>query len=447
MRLSSRLRRVAASPTLLILSRPDLRRLVTADFVSLLGSGMVLAAMPFAVFAVGGSATEVGLVLAVQGAGLVGALPFAGVVGDRVDRRSMLVVADLVRVASQATIAALLLSGVATVAMIMVSQLILGVATGFFQPTSRAIVPDVAGEPLVQSTAALKGMGWGLAGSLGPALGAVAIAVVGPGLAMAADAATFAISATLILGIGRFGPGGGETENRGGLLGDLRYGLTQFARRPWLRAVTIQFLFVNALVVCPFYVLGPILAGESLGGSEAWALLLIGMAIGQIIGSALGGSLRSEHPLVTATLAFTLYAVPLVLLSLLLPLPVLVFGALIGGVGEMVFVVLWETTFQTHTPKRERSRITSIEEIAGLGPVPLGFALAGAVNAVIGARPGLLFAATLLLVSSLVVLALPSIRTLTRAGSSLGSAWDGPEPVAEASTQRQAALTSGGSTA
>lgn len=408
----------------------------------MLGSGMVLAAMPFAVFAVGGSATDVGLALAVQGAGLLGALPFAGVVGDRFDRRSMLVVADLVRVASQATIAILLLSGGATVAMLMASQLVLGVATGFFQPTSRAIVPDVAGEDFIQPTAALKGMVWGLAGSLGPALGAVAIAVVGSGLAMGADAATFAISAALIVGIRRSAPDTEETEGRRGFLGDLRYGLIQFARRPWLRAVTIQFLIVNALVVCPFYVLGPVLARESLGGSDAWALLLIGMAVGQIIGSALGGSLPAERPLVTATAAFALYTVPLLFLALLLPLPVLVVGTLIGGIGEMVFVVLWETTFQTHTPRGERSRVSSIEEIAGLGPVPLGFALAGALNVVIGARSGLLLSAGLLLASSFVVLALPSIRSLTRARSTSDSDWAQSDPSGSEPppTERPAAL-------
>ena len=415
----------------------------------MLGSGMVLAAMPFAVFAVGGSATDVGLVLAVQGAGLLGALPFAGVVGDRFDRRSMLVVADLIRVACQSTIAILLLSGAATVTMLMASQLALGVATGFFQPTSRSIVPDVAGEDFIQPTTALKGMVYGLAGSLGPALGAVAIAVVGPGLAMAADAATFAISAALIVGIHRSASHTEESESRGGFIADLRYGLTQFVRRPWLRAVTIQFLIVNALVICPFYVLGPALAGESLGGSDAWALLLIGMAVGQIIGSALGGSLRAERPLVTATAAFTLYAVPLLFLAFLLPLPVLVLGALIGGIGEMVFVVLWETTFQTHTPSGERSRISSIEEIAGLGPVPLGFALAGGLNVVIGARSGLLLSAGLLLVSSLVVLALPSIRTLPRAGSASDSdgAESDPSRAEPPLPARKAALTGGGSTA
>ncbi len=185
------------------LADPITRRLVFADFASMVGDAVVLTAMPFAVFAVGGSAQWVGLVLAAQGAGLVVALPLAGVYGDRLDRRSVMVAADLVRVVSQGSIAVLLLVGSASVELLLLSQLVHGLAQGAFQPAAAAIVPDVIEDDSVQAAFGLKTVARGAAGSVGPALGALAIAFVGPGLAMAADAGTFVVSAVAVWGVPR----------------------------------------------------------------------------------------------------------------------------------------------------------------------------------------------------------------------------------------------------
>lgn len=183
------------------LANRNTRRLVFAELASLMGDFVVIAAMPFAVLSLGGSATEIGLVLAAQGVGVVAAMPLAGVIGDRVDRRVVMVVADLVRFVSQAAIAALLLLNAASVEALLLAQLVHGLAQGFFQPASSAIVPDVIGDEAVQPTFGLKTVARGVAGSIGPALGALAVAVVGPGLAIAADATTFLISAGALAGI------------------------------------------------------------------------------------------------------------------------------------------------------------------------------------------------------------------------------------------------------
>jgi MFS family permease len=91
----------------------EFRLLFLAQAVSLLGDRMVSIALAFAVLSLGGSPTEVGLVLAFRMVPLVGTLLVGGVVADRVSRRAVMVVADLSRVATQGLIAALLIGGVA----------------------------------------------------------------------------------------------------------------------------------------------------------------------------------------------------------------------------------------------------------------------------------------------------------------------------------------------
>src|SRR3954453_1830073 len=78
-----------------VLRLREFRLLFGAQTVSLLGDRMVAIALAFAVLELGGSASEVGLVLAVRMLPLVGTLLIGGVVADRISRRAVMVAADL----------------------------------------------------------------------------------------------------------------------------------------------------------------------------------------------------------------------------------------------------------------------------------------------------------------------------------------------------------------
>ena len=84
-----------------VLRRRDFRLLFFVQGVAVLGDRMVAVALAFAVIQLGGSESEVGLVLAVGWAPLVLTLLAGGVVADRTSRRAVMVVADLVRIVSQ----------------------------------------------------------------------------------------------------------------------------------------------------------------------------------------------------------------------------------------------------------------------------------------------------------------------------------------------------------
>src|SRR6188472_1332620 len=101
-----------------VLRLREFRLLFGAQAVSMLGDRMVGIALAFAVLELGGSATEVGLVLACRTVPIVATLLVGGVVADRASRRAVMVVADLSRLLTQGTIAALLIGGVAEVWML-----------------------------------------------------------------------------------------------------------------------------------------------------------------------------------------------------------------------------------------------------------------------------------------------------------------------------------------
>jgi MFS family permease len=388
----------------------SVRRLAGADFASLTGDTMVFTAMVFAVLSVGATEFQVGLALAAQGAGVAVALLFGGVLGDRHPRRSVMVAADLLRFASQGTIAVLLLLGDASYWQLIASQLVHGVGTGFYMPASGAIVPDAVGAGLEQPTNAVKQVGRSVAGLGGPALGAFAVYLSGPGLAISADAATFLVSAYLLFGLSLAKPDkreGVENEKAASMLADLREGWSEFLGLSWMRIVTVQFTLVNALVLAQFFVFGPTLAADAHGGGVGtWATILFALALGELIGGFAVVSWRPECPLVVGTIAFLLWSAPLALLASHAPLAWILGGGVCAGAGAAVFTVLWETAVQLNTASEQRSRLMAFEQFGSLVGVPFGFLLAGLIGERIGPEQGLL--------GSLIFLNLAGLFVLTR---------------------------------
>jgi MFS family permease len=405
----------------------EARRLIGAEFASLTGDGMVLTAMPIAVLSIGGNGFQLALALAAQAAGVAAMLPIAGVVGDRLPRRGVMVRADLLRFFPQIAIAVLLLTGDASYWHLLLAQVIHGIGTGLFMPASLAIVIETVGEERAAATNGLKQVGRAVAMIGAPAFGASACAIVGPGLAMAVDAGTFAASAALLRGLPVRAPRVGETT---GFRRELRDGWRAWRSIPWLQVVTVQYTIVNALVAAPFYIFAPISAEGHFGGVDGWAFLLICLAAGEVIGGVGATSWRPFRPLVAGTVAMAVWMVPLVLLAILAPLPVVGFAMLAAGVGQGVFVPVWETTLQDQVEGETLARLSSFDMFGSLVFVPVGFAAGGIAEETIGATPGLLGAAGLLLVLSAVVLAFPCVRQLQRKDASAGaSAAAGHSPI------------------
>src|SRR6202008_4176868 len=98
-----------------VLRQREFRLVFCAHGVSVFGDRMVAVALAFAVLDVGGTATDVGFVLAARMLPLVASLLVGGVVADRASRRAAMVTTDLTRLATQGALAALLIAGEAPI--------------------------------------------------------------------------------------------------------------------------------------------------------------------------------------------------------------------------------------------------------------------------------------------------------------------------------------------
>jgi uncharacterized membrane protein YdcZ (DUF606 family) len=100
------------------------------------------------------------------------------------------------------------------------------------------------------------------------------------------------------------------------------------------------------------------------------------------------------------------------LLALGAPVALIAAGALLAGVGNMIFNALWETSLQQHVPPAALSRVSAYDWFGSLAFQPIGLVVAGPAAAAIGASTTLWIAAVGKLVMAVVCVATPSVRRL-----------------------------------
>lgn len=395
-----------------VLQQRDVRRFLGAQLASISGDFMVIVALPFAVFALGGSGVQVGIVFGAGASFEVLALLFGGAIGDRFQRRSVMIAADGVRFASQAVLALLLILGIAEFWQLLVVQVIQGVGAAFFNPAMNGFVPEVVTERRLQDANALLTAAFAAGTMLGSATAGVLMAVFGVGWAFALDALTFAASA-LLLGSIRM-PTTVPRESPDSLLNDIRDGWKEFRNRTWLWVVVVEFGLLNALVFGPFQMLGASIALDSLGGLGAWAVILTALGVGRLGGALVALLWRPRRPLFTAILLTGFWAVPLALLATAAPLPAIAIATAIGGAVLSIFTAIWHTTMQSRVPEHQISRMFSYDWLGSLGLLPIGYLVAVGGQFLMSAEATLIAAACVAIAATAIVVRLPAIRGIRR---------------------------------
>jgi predicted MFS family arabinose efflux permease len=391
-----------------VLRRRGFRLLFLGQGVSVLGDRMVAVALAFAVLEVGGSASAVGLVLACATLPLAGSVLIGGVVGDRMSRRAVMIAADLVRVASQGTTAALLIAGTAEVWTLALLAGVTGAATGFFSPASTGLLPEVVPPEELQPANALRATAVSAGEIAGPLLAGVLVAAAGAGWAIAADAATFAVSA---LCLWRLRVPERAARAAASFLSDLRGGWHEFRARRWLWSFAVYFAIVNMLWGA-WSGLGPVVADRDLGGAAAWGTVLAAVGVGALAGSLLATRASPGRPLVLVALTEALVALPLAFLAAGAPAPLLASAAFLSGAGMMLGNSVWQSTLQRHIPGDSLARVSSYDWFGSFAFYPLGLAIWGPVAGAIGIATALWIAFALFIAGIAAQLALPDTREL-----------------------------------
>ena len=392
------------------------RLLFGAQAVSWFGDRMVPIALAFAVLSLHGSASDVGLVLAVRMAPLIATLLVGGVVADRLSRRAVMVAADLSRVLTQGAIATLLITHHASIATLAILSGATGAATGFFNPASTGLMPAVVPAERLQEANGIRATAMSGGEIVGPAIAGVLIAAVGPGWALATDAATFALSALLLARLTL--PERAARTQATSFLTDLRAGWGMFRSLTWVWTFVLG-AGVGNLAWGAWSSLGPVVAERSLGGAAVWGSILAALGVGALAGGIIAVRARPARPLIAATLTYSPFTLTIAFLAAGAPAVILAVGAFGAGLAMMLGNALWESTLMRHVPDEWLSRVSAYDWFGSLAFQPLGLIVWGLLAGVIGISPTLWIAAAITLISNLGMLSTPAIRRLR----------DEPQPV------------------
>jgi hypothetical protein len=396
-------------PGLGVLHERDFRLLFTGHVVSQLGDAITPVALAFAVLDLTNRAADLGYVIAARSVPLVGFLLVGGVFADRLPRRAVMLCADLARIGTQATTAALLISGSAHIWELAALQALHGTATAFFNPAATGLTPQVVSPERLQDANGLRGLSMSASGIFGPAISAGLVAGVGPGWALGADAVTFLVSALCLFALRL--PVQAKLPPQS-FLRDLLDGWMEFSSRSWVW-VTVVCAAIGNGFGGTFFVLGAAISKSDLGGPGAWALILASFSAGGLIGGAAVMRIRPHRPMLAGCLVLLPWAIPPAVLALRSPVVVIAAFALLSGAGLMVFNSLWETTLQRHVPAAALSRVSAYDWFGSLLMQPLGFALVGPAVGLFGQWRWLWIAFAGQLASCLLMFAPAATRRLT----------------------------------
>ncbi len=386
------------------------RLLWIGQSVSSAGDALVQVALVFAILHIGGTASDIGYVVAVQMVTRVVFILAGGVWADRLRRQFVMLTADILRAMVQAALAVLLFTGQAHVLELGAGAALYGAAQAFFGPASAGLVPETVPTDQLQQDNALMGFSRSFLSVGGPAVAGLLIAVFGPGLVFALDAATFVVSAAS-LGLLRLAPR--SLPRRSSFRADLAVGWHELAMRPWYWLNLIAHALWN-FAIPAYSVLGPVIAAARLGGASAWGIISASWAAGAVVGGVIALRARPRRPLVVGNLALVLGALPMLALARPLGTWEIGIAAAFGSAGMIFLNTVWTATMQELIPDQVRSRVDSYDWLISLVVMPAGFAIVGPLAAGAGDAVTLVGAAAVLAIPSGLVVLLPAIRAVRR---------------------------------
>ncbi len=183
----------------LLRENPAFARLYAAQLISFAGDWFATVALLGLALELTGMAGLAALVLVLQTGGFAAASPIAGILADRIDRRRLLIAADLARVPVALGFLLARDAGTLWIAFVCVGLLATGAAV--FEPTSSAALPNLVDRRRLPEANVLIGSAWGTMLAVGAGVGGLVAVVLGRDVAFLINAASFASSAWLIWGI------------------------------------------------------------------------------------------------------------------------------------------------------------------------------------------------------------------------------------------------------
>ncbi|AQZ70094.1 major facilitator superfamily MFS_1 [[Actinomadura] parvosata subsp. kistnae] len=410
-----------SSPWAVLVRHADFRRLLAGNTVSLLGSSVTTVALPLtAVVHLGASATEMGVL------GALGLLPHlllglpAGVWIDRVPYRRAVVVADAVRVGLLGAVPVLAVFGGLRMWHLYVVVTLAGTAALVESVAAQSFTPQLVPRERLLAANSMLMLGNTTVGTVGSAVGGLLVSAFTAPVAIAVDAASFAVSSLLKARIrveGRSPSGGERRPVR--LRADVAEGLRAVFAHPVMRAVVLAATVgafagsAQAVVLVLYLVRGLHLSPSLIGVLVATSGVagVAGAAVATRVTRRLGPGPAFVAGMVLASVAGLVLAAAAGPFALVVA--VVVLAQLLRGAGPSLYGVNQQTFRQALIPAELLSRANATWRFLAYGGQSLGALAGGAAAAALGLRATLVVTSCVMLAGTAIGAASP-LRSLRR---------------------------------
>jgi predicted MFS family arabinose efflux permease len=408
--------------------QPDFLKVWGGQTISLLGSEVTLLALPLtAILVLQATPLELGILGAVQSAPfLLLSLP-AGVWVDRFPRRPVLIVADVGRAVLLASVPLAALANALSIELVYVVALCTGSLTAIFDVAYQSFLPRVViRDQLVDSNTKLE-ISRSIAQIAGPSTGGFLVQWLTAPIAIAADAASFSISALAFAALRRMEPSRVAADDRRSIVAEMRDGFSVILVSPLLRTLAGAGAAYN---LCGNVLFAVFLLYATNG------LRLQPAAVGLILSVAgpaglVGALLASRIPdrIGLGPTLIGMLAVGAIGRTIIFaaggPIEVVVLMLVVARALLSVWVPIYSVTAlslrQGITPDQLQGRVNATNRFLQWGTLPIGSLIGGALGEAIGLRPtiGLAVLGTLVAV---VWFALSPVRQLREPPAALREA-------------------------
>jgi MFS family permease len=364
----------------------NLLLLLAGRMVSDTGTSIKMVVMPLFILDAGGSAATIGLFsfFALMPALIV--YPFAGVLGDRQNRKTIMILTDFLSGALMLGLAALSHGGLLTLAVLFVGQAATSALNGLFDPASKGILPRlVAAESLPRANSAVASLRT-MSGMLGPVLGVLLYVNFGITVLFVVNGIAFVLSAFSEILIEYTHE---KQEEIGKFSSDLQDGIRFIAGQKTIGVLCLFLMTLYMLLMPLFSVVLPLFFRTVLDFPDVqygWlqTIFIAGMFVGSIATGVLFGKAGREKTamalglllMALAALGFSALTFPAAL-TLLGTDTALYFWTLAGVLGLLSIAMMFiavpaQTSIQKRTPGHYMSRVFSIVSMITRGGLPLG---------------------------------------------------------------------------
>jgi MFS family permease len=338
--------------------------------------------------------------------------PLGGALADRVSRRAVVVVGNVLAVPPSLALGVLVATGNQTIPLLLLLAAVGGVATALSQPAMSAVVGEIVPVAELPEAVASVSVMTNLTRIAGPSLAALVISGWGLQWAFYLNAVSFlAVVIALFLMKGVPERSGGPRRNRG-LFDDLAEGL-RYAGKTRLVLTLLLMAAITSVFGRSYQQLLPVFAREVLDrGATGLGLMMSAPGAGTLVGAMLLGALGDVRRKGVVFFAgiFTL-SVLLIGFTLSRSFTLTIAILFLVGVVSITFSTMMSTMLQLTAPAQMRGRVMSLATVTMQGFAPVGALLTGALAVAIGTPRAVALAAVVVLVAAiLAAVRAPDVR-------------------------------------